>query len=191
MSSLVTYACFHRHKCLVFSEIPIQRLRLWRQLDSIASGPSAEYTRLYSSRSTTMDGSEEIDRGSTGIVIDIYCRSRDAVVRHNVFFRFKPEVTAEKQRDVMEKFASLKDECKRDGQTYIQNLHCGINNSPEGFDQGMTQGYLLTFKNIEDRNYYLGKPHFSPYDPAHDAFKDFVVPLLDDRGVFVFDFVDQ
>jgi len=54
----------------------------------------------------------------------------------------------------------------------------------------VTIGALLTFANVADRDYYVGLlPFQSNFDPAHDAFKKFVGPLLDDKGVFVFDFV--
>ena len=51
-------------------------------------------------------------------------------------------------------------------------------------------GYIVTFKNVADRDYYVGRPFHTPYDPNHDAFKTFVGPLLDKNGAFVFDFND-
>jgi hypothetical protein len=42
---------------------------------------------------------------------------------------------------------------------------------------------------VEARNYFVGRPFHFPYDPHHDAFKQFVGPLLDPKdGVIVFDF---
>eukprot|EP01098_Paradermamoeba_levis_P005939 TRINITY_DN2476_c0_g1_i2.p1 TRINITY_DN2476_c0_g1~~TRINITY_DN2476_c0_g1_i2.p1 ORF type:complete len:101 (-),score=17.34 TRINITY_DN2476_c0_g1_i2:15-317(-) len=88
----------------------------------------------------------------------------------------------------MKRFLILKDLCvnQTTGQPYILSLIAGTANSPEGFDQKTTQGFITTFSSVEDRNYYVGQPFFSPYDPHHDAYKKFVVPLLD--GSFIFDF---
>lgn len=36
----------------------------------------------------------------------------------------------------------------------------------------------MTFESIEARNYFVGRPFTYPYDPYHDAFKQFVGPLL-------------
>ena len=53
----------------------------------------------------------------------------------------------------------------------------------------MQQGYIVTFSSIADRDYFVGRPFFNPYDPYHDAFKTFVIPLLNPHdGGFVFDF---
>ena len=58
----------------------------------------------------------------------------------------------------------------------------------------MSQGFIVTFKNESDRDYYVGKPFSADFDPAHDEFKQFVGPLLSiDQngkldGVIVFDF---
>lgn len=58
-----------------------------------------------------------------------------------------------------------------------------------GLDQKMQQGYIVSFSSVEDRNYFVGRPFHFPYDPHHDAFKQFVKPFLNpDDGVFVFDF---
>lgn len=50
-------------------------------------------------------------------------------------------------------------------------------------------GYIVTFSSVADRDYFVGRPFHYPYDPHHDAFKQFVGPLLDkEDGVIVFDF---
>jgi hypothetical protein len=38
--------------------------------------------------------------------------------------------------------------------------------------------YIVTFKDRHDYKYYVGQPFSSPFDPAHDAFKKFAIPLL-------------
>ena len=55
--------------------------------------------------------------------------------------------------------------------------------SHEGFDQGMVDGFLVTFKSEEDHNFYIDA------DPVHKEFQRFVSPKLDQDGVFVFDFM--
>ena len=54
---------------------------------------------------------------------------------------------------------------------------------------------MLRFASEGDRNYYCGGPIVTDaalYDPAHDAFKHFVGPLLADAtGVLVFDFAAE
>jgi len=89
----------------------------------------------------------------------------------------------------MYRFWQLKDLCVRPGTNtrYVVTLTAGLADSPEGKDQNMTQGYLVQFSSVDDRNYYVGRPFFKDYDPHHDAFKAFVGPLLDD--VFVFDYI--
>ncbi len=47
-------------------------------------------------------------------------------------------------------------------------------------------GNIVTFKSVEARNYFVGRPYHYPYDPYHDAFKTYVAPLL--AGIIVFDF---
>lgn len=64
--------------------------------------------------------------------------------------------------------------------------------SGEGADQGLEQGFIVTFNSEGDRNYYVGQPVVTDsgfYDPKHQAFKDFVGPLLaSTAAALVFDF---
>ena len=110
-----------------------------------------------------------------------------AAVRHFVAFRYKSGVTAAQRAEVRRRFLELQRSVREpSGRPYILSIEAGDATSPEGQDQGMTDGYLVTFKDAADRDYYVGRPKFAPFDPAHDAFKAFVGPLLD--GVFVFDY---
>ena len=118
-----------------------------------------------------------------------------AHVRHFVAFRFKPGVTEEQRQEVKRRFLALKKTClNAKGKAYILDIEMGSADSPEKADQGFQQGYLVTFASTADRDYYVGKPFFTTFDPAHDAFKQFVGPLLDvdqngkTNGAFVFDF---
>jgi hypothetical protein len=91
-----------------------------------------------------------------------------AAVRHVVVFRFKPDASAEKIRQITEAFAALKGQIPG-----ILAFEHGVNNSPEKLDQGFTHVYQLTFTNAAARDAYL--PH-----PAHKAFG----ALLGGSGVF-------
>ncbi|HKP15303.1 MAG TPA: Dabb family protein [Gemmatimonadaceae bacterium] len=89
-------------------------------------------------------------------------------VRHVVVFRFKPDASPEKIRQITEAFAALKDQIPG-----ILAYEHGVNNSPEKLNQGFTHVYQLTFTNAAARDAYL--PH-----PAHKAFGS----LLGSLGVF-------
>jgi hypothetical protein len=85
----------------------------------------------------------------------------------------------------MNRFLALKQECKRDGNYYIVSLVGGdCTNSLEGLTEGFEQAYIVTFKDHDDYKYYIGQPFSYPFDPAHDAFKKFAIPLLsvDENG---------
>eukprot|EP01113_Clastostelium_recurvatum_P018706 TRINITY_DN22030_c0_g1_i1.p1 TRINITY_DN22030_c0_g1~~TRINITY_DN22030_c0_g1_i1.p1 ORF type:complete len:147 (+),score=31.92 TRINITY_DN22030_c0_g1_i1:90-530(+) len=113
------------------------------------------------------------------------------LVRHVVTFRFLANVTAEERADVMTTYRALQHKCvnQTTGLPYIVSFDAGFPSSPEGKDQGMNQGYIVTFSSVADRNYIVGEPFYHPFDPYHDAFKKFVGPLLDPQDpVFVFDF---
>eukprot|EP00029_Vermamoeba_vermiformis_P004242 TRINITY_DN14780_c0_g1_i1.p1 TRINITY_DN14780_c0_g1~~TRINITY_DN14780_c0_g1_i1.p1 ORF type:complete len:148 (-),score=15.60 TRINITY_DN14780_c0_g1_i1:70-513(-) len=122
------------------------------------------------------------------VVTVIKAQSEDGLIKHTVFLRFPANTTEDVQREVMKRFLALKDLCvnPNTGEPYILSLVAGTANSPEGLDQKMTQGYIVTFSNASDRNYYVGRPFFTPFDPQHDAFKQFLLPLID--GGFIFDF---
>ncbi len=115
------------------------------------------------------------------------------VVHHIVTFRFADSVTADQKRSVITNYTSLFLKCVRPGtnQPYILGFDGGVPNSKEGFDQLMEQLFLMTFANISDKNYFVGRPFQQDYDPYHDAFKAFVGPFLRTpiaTGLFVFDF---
>jgi hypothetical protein len=122
-------------------------------------------------------------------------------VRHLVFFRYKPSVTRLQRDEMAQKFLALRNLARKDGQPYVVSIDTGIANSLEKADQGMSDGFLVTFRSVADRDYYVGQPYATaPYpakfDPAHDAFKKALGKsgYLDDSApnpVFVFDFVAQ
>jgi hypothetical protein len=86
---------------------------------------------------------------------------------------------------------------QRNGPPYIVSITGGTAISKEGFDQGLEQAFIVTFKNEADRNFFVGKPYSDTMDPAHEALVQVVVPLVaaesagKPTGLFVFDFSDD
>src|SRR5882757_8982567 len=117
-----------------------------------------------------------------------------ANIQHIVVFRYKAGVSAQQKAEIATKFLALKDLAKRNGQTYIVSITGGKAISKEGFDQGLEQAFVVTFKNEADRNFFVGKPYSNAMDPVHQALVQVVVPLVavDSAGkltgLFVFDF---
>jgi hypothetical protein len=116
-------------------------------------------------------------------------------INHIVVFKYKPNVTIDKQAEILNKFLDLKNECKKDGKTYINSIVGGnCSNSIEGLDQGFHQAFIVTFGSQSDFEYYIGRPFYKSFDPKHDEFKEFVTPYLavDENnktiGAMVFDF---
>ena len=120
---------------------------------------------------------------------------RPGEVVHIVLFRFDPSVLAAAREDVKRRFLALGDACRRAGRPYIRDIVAGEPNGGEGAERGFEQGFVLRFASEGDRNYYVGEPVVSDpacRDPAHDAFKQVVGPLLaKEAGVLVFDFAAQ
>ena len=96
------------------------------------------------------------------------------VLRHAVFFSFKDESTAEDIERVVNAFRELPSKIDE-----IIDFEWGVNNSPEGLDDGFTHCFLLTFKDEAGRAAYL--PH-----PDHKAFGDVLRGHND--AVFVIDY---
>ncbi len=96
------------------------------------------------------------------------------VLRHVVLFKFKDTSTPDDVKKVEEAFLGLPSKIKE-----IKSLEWGLNNSPEGHDQGFTHCFFVTFNSEEDRAVYL--PH-----PDHKAFGEVLGPHLD--KVLVFDY---
>jgi hypothetical protein len=99
-----------------------------------------------------------------------------SAVRHVVVFRYKPDATPEKIRQVTEAFAALKNQIPG-----IIAFEHGVNNSPEKMNQGYTHVYTMTFTNAAARDAYL--PH-----PAHKAFGTLLGSSGIFDGVFVVDY---
>jgi hypothetical protein len=112
---------------------------------------------------------------------------------HIVLFRLHDGATDADRREVDRRFRALAD-TERDGRRYIRRIRSGPQVSPEGKARGLELGFVVEFESEGDRNWYLGRPFVAEdadFDLEHDAFKQFVGPLLaKDDGVLVFDFVD-
>lgn len=116
---------------------------------------------------------------------------KPGIVRHVVLFRYAADVTAAQKEEAKNRFLALQQLCQRNGRPYVLSIETGGEISGEGADQNLEQGFIVTFLSQGDRNYYVGQPVVTDpnhYDPAHQAFKDFVGPLLDQNGALVFDF---
>jgi hypothetical protein len=116
---------------------------------------------------------------------------RPGVLRHIVLIRFRPTALVAEAEEVVRRFLALGHECVRDGEPYIESIETGPQLSIEGAGEGFDRAFLLTFSSEGDLNYYLGRPAVEApgsFDPAHDAFKEFVGPFVDTAGIVAFDF---
>lgn len=88
------------------------------------------------------------------------------LLRHVVLFQFKETSTKEDVKKVVDAFRELPSKI-----TEIADFEWGVNNSPEGLTDGLTHGFIITFKSEKDRDTYLNHP-------AHKAFVDVLLPHL-------------
>jgi len=95
-------------------------------------------------------------------------------LRHVVLFKFKDSASQEQVAKLVEAFRNLPKQIP-----VIADFEYGVNNSPEGLNEGLTHAFLVTFKNAQDRDAYL--PH-----PAHKAFVDQLLPHLEKAVVVDF-----
>lgn len=95
-------------------------------------------------------------------------------VQHIALFRFKPGTGAETIQRATEDLRELSKVIPG-----ITNFSVGSNNSPEGLADGLTHGFVMTFKDTAARDAYLRHPE-------HEKFKAFVLPHI--ARVVVFDY---
>lgn len=100
--------------------------------------------------------------------------SPQRLLRHHVYFKFNESVTLAEIDEINRAFADLKNQIPT-----IVDFECGVNNSPEGLNDGFTHAYTVTFQSEQDRDDYL--PH-----PNHQEFVSLVKGKL--AGVFVVDY---
>jgi hypothetical protein len=113
--------------------------------------------------------------GSVMSVLSVAAEQKQPV-RHIVVFKYKPGTTPEQIKQVTDAFRGLR--TKIPGITAFED---GINNSPEGKNQGFTHIYMLTFEDLAARDAYL--PH-----PEHKKFGDLLGKLGVVADVFVVDY---
>lgn len=94
--------------------------------------------------------------------------------RHVVFFKFKPDATAEQIKEVEKAFAELPSKIPT-----VVRYEWGKSESVEKLNDGFTHCFLVTFKDKAGLEAYL--PH-----EAHKAFGAKLKPLLE--KAFVFDY---
>jgi hypothetical protein len=104
-------------------------------------------------------------------------QKENKVLRHLVLYKFKPETTPAQLQQVIDAFSALPKKIDA-----IIGLEHGPNVSQEGKSDGLTYGFLVTFRDEKGRDAYL-------VDPAH---QDYVKVVQDKREkVVVFDYWAQ
>ncbi|SFI26918.1 Dabb family protein [Planctomicrobium piriforme] len=98
-------------------------------------------------------------------------KKKDALLRHVVLFKFKPEATPEQIAALVEAFEKLPGQISE-----IRDFEWGTDVSPEGLSKGFTHCFFVTFASEAARDAYL--PH-----PAHQAFVAQLKPILEDVTV--------
>ena len=99
------------------------------------------------------------------------------MIRHCVFVRFRPEITADERAEIYAGLNALVGQI--DG---LLTAHFGANVSPEGLAQGFNDGFIMDLANQAARDRYLT-------DPAHQAAGSKLVAALQGGrdGLIVFD----
>jgi heme-degrading monooxygenase HmoA len=98
----------------------------------------------------------------------------ERVLRHLVLYKFKDDISQAQVQEVIDAFSALPSKID----TIIGFEH-GENVSPEGKSDGLTYGFVVTFRDEKGRDEYLKHP-------AHDAY----VQVVKDKRekVIVFDY---
>ncbi|KEZ45957.1 hypothetical protein SAPIO_CDS1346 [Scedosporium apiospermum] len=103
-------------------------------------------------------------------------------VTHIVLFQFKSSVDNATIKKVYNRMLSLKHECLHPvrSKPYIRSVKGGIDNSPEGLQNGITHAFVVEFASVWDRDYYIRD------DPAHKAFVEWVGSAVENAIVVDF-----
>mmetsp|Transcript_3827 Transcript_3827/g.5342 ORF Transcript_3827/g.5342 Transcript_3827/m.5342 type:complete len:110 (+) Transcript_3827:100-429(+) len=96
------------------------------------------------------------------------------LLKRTVTFKFKESVPEEQRTEAAVRFSKLPDTIPE-----IAHFEWGTDVSIDGLSGGFTHIFSLVFKSAKDRNTYV-------YHKDHEAFKQFVIPLLE--GVNVVDY---
>ncbi len=101
------------------------------------------------------------------LIADHHEKEDQGLLRHVVMFQFKESSSPKEIQSVVDAFHELPSKIDS-----VKGYEYGINNSPEGLDNGFTHVFLVTFENDAGRAKYL--PH-----PAHKAFVEILKPHLE------------
>ncbi|KAF8427959.1 stress responsive A/B barrel domain-containing protein [Tirmania nivea] len=108
------------------------------------------------------------------------------LVYHFVGIKFLDSLPQAKITEICSKFTALAETCRDpNGERYIVAIHAGSNNSPENSSGGISHAFIVIFKDLADRDYYVFR------DPEHDSFKLYLAEFITPDGSFrVVDFQD-
>eukprot|EP00475_Leptophrys_vorax_P042814 TRINITY_DN806_c0_g1_i12.p1 TRINITY_DN806_c0_g1~~TRINITY_DN806_c0_g1_i12.p1 ORF type:complete len:595 (-),score=140.67 TRINITY_DN806_c0_g1_i12:297-2081(-) len=96
-------------------------------------------------------------------------------VRHIVLFKFSSATTAQNVTNLVQAFNALFNLThKPNGASYMLSEDFGMSIDTAQY----THGWIVSFADEIDRDYYVGRPFQTVFDPAHDAFKALVGPYL-------------
>jgi hypothetical protein len=95
-------------------------------------------------------------------------------VKHVALFKFKDGTAQEQVDKVLDSILDLTENLPG-----IEDYVAGTNNSPEGLNESLTHGFVMTFTDAAARDAYLKHPE-------HERVKTEVMPHID--RVLVFDF---
>ncbi|KAA8998119.1 Dabb family protein [Affinibrenneria salicis] len=88
------------------------------------------------------------------------------MIRHILLITFTHDASAAQIEQVKQAFLQMPDDVEG-----VQAVEWGINDSPEGKNEGFTHCVMMTFRDEQARQHYL--PH-----PRHDALKAIFRPAL-------------
>ena len=95
-------------------------------------------------------------------------------IKHIALFKFKDGTAQEQIDKVLEELMDLSESIPG-----IEDYVAGLNNSPEGLNQGFTHGFVMTFLDAAARDAYLTHPD-------HERAKALVLPYV--ANVIIFDY---
>jgi hypothetical protein len=95
-------------------------------------------------------------------------------VKHIALFKFKEGTAPEHIDQVLEQILELSESIEG-----IEDYVSGVNNNPEGLNQGFTHGFVMTFKDAAARDAYV-------VHPDHERVKAGLLPSIE--SIVIFDF---
>jgi len=95
-----------------------------------------------------------------------FLKSQQKVLRHVVMFKFTPAATPAIVQDIENTFKALPVKVPS-----VKGFEWGTNNSPEGFNEGLTHCFVVSFDDEKGRQAYWDNPahndfvnnHLKPY----------------------------